>query len=111
MDDQQAKAKLVEREAQLLSLLDPSNHSVVNVELDPSRVGRLSRMDALQGQAMAAESQRRRQSELSRVRSALARIDAGEWGDCLQCGEPIAARRLEHDPAAVTCIDCARGIG
>ena len=50
------------------------------VELDQSRVGRLSRMDALQGQVMAQEQQRRRQSQILRISAALARIDAGEYG-------------------------------
>jgi DnaK suppressor protein len=65
-------------------------------------------MDAIQQQAMAAETQRRRRAELSQVRSALGRLKAGQWGDCLECGEPIAQRRLEHNPAVVLCIECAR---
>jgi DnaK suppressor protein len=78
------------------------------VELDQSRVGRLSRMDALQGQVMAQEQQRRRQSQILRISAALARIDAGEYGWCLKCGNAIARARLESDPATPLCVDCAR---
>jgi len=79
------------------------------VELDQQAVGRLSRMDALQVQAMAQEASRRRARELRRINAALARMDEGEYGYCLECGEEIAARRLELDPAAPLCIKCASG--
>lgn len=79
------------------------------IELDQQTVGRLSRMDALQVQAMAMETSRRRANELRRINAALARIDEGEFGYCLECGEEIAERRLELDPAAPLCITCASG--
>jgi DnaK suppressor protein len=50
------------------------------VELDQQSVGRLSRMDALQVQAMALETSRRRTVELRRIAAALQRIDEGEFG-------------------------------
>ena len=61
------------------------------VELDQQAVGRLSRMDALQVQAMALETSRRRKNELRRIAAALARIDKGEFGYCLECGEEICS--------------------
>jgi DnaK suppressor protein len=79
------------------------------VELDQQAVGRLSRMDALQVQAMAQESSRRRTAQLRRIAAALARIDEGEYGYCIKCGDEIARRRLELDPAAPMCIGCASG--
>jgi len=48
-------------------------------------MGRLSRMDALQGQAMAQETKRRDELELKRITTALQRIDAGDYGYCLNC--------------------------
>ena len=77
------------------------------VELDQTRVGRLSRMDALQGQAMAQETARRRDNESARIRVALKRIEEGEYGYCLSCGELIASNRLALDPTATVCITCA----
>jgi len=79
------------------------------VELDQQAVGRLSRMDALQVQAMALETSRRRRNDLRRIEAALARMDEGEYGYCVECGEEIAMRRLELDPAAPLCIGCASG--
>ncbi len=79
------------------------------VELDQQAVGRLSRMDALQYQAMAKAQATRRQTEKTRLAAALGRIDEGEFGYCEDCGEDIAPKRLELDPAAAKCIGCARG--
>ncbi len=77
------------------------------VELDQTSVGRLSRMDAMQGQAMSQEQGRRRALALQKIAAALLRMERGDYGDCLACEEPIAARRLLLDPAATLCIHCA----
>ena len=79
------------------------------VELDQTSVGRLSRMDAMQGQAMALATERRRHDEMQRVEAAIKRIDEGEYGACISCGEEIAAKRLAVDPIIPTCIRCASG--
>lgn len=79
------------------------------VTLDQQAVGRLSRMDALQYQAMARAQAARRQTETTRLKAALGRIDEGEYGYCEDCGSEIAFKRLELDPAAAKCIGCARG--
>ena len=79
------------------------------VTLDQQAVGRLSRMDAMQRQAMAQATERRREAERLRLRAALARLDEGEYGYCIECGEEIAAGRLDADPAVPTCVSCARG--
>ncbi|MDC0656503.1 TraR/DksA C4-type zinc finger protein [Leisingera sp. SS27] len=79
------------------------------VELDQQMVGRLSRMDALQMQAMAKAQGARRQLETQRLKAALARMDKGEYGFCEDCGEDIALKRLQLDPAALKCISCASG--
>lgn len=79
------------------------------VELDQQAVGRLSRMDALQYQAMAKAQATRRRSEKTRLKAALGRLEEGEFGYCEDCGDEIALKRLELDPAAAKCISCARG--
>jgi DnaK suppressor protein len=87
--------------------LGKSSQSIV--ELDQQAVGRLSRMDALQNQAMALAQQTRRDIQTRRLNAALARIDQGEYGYCEDCGEDIAPKRLQLDPAASKCISCASG--
>ena len=98
---------LLERMAEIRSAEADTSEDRAPVELDQQSVGRLSRMDALQVQAMALESSRRRAAELRRIEAALARIDAGEYGFCVECGEEIAVRRLESDPATPYCVHCA----
>ena len=84
-----------------------STGSAATVELDQSRVGRLSRMDAMQSQAMHAESLRRVRIQIQALQSALSRVDTDEFGLCDACDEEIAADRLRLNPAAVLCIQCA----
>jgi DnaK suppressor protein len=45
---------------------------------------------------------------LTAIDSALARIDAGTYGVCVNCGAQIAPERLEAMPWATLCIDCKR---
>ncbi|MEM7190924.1 MAG: TraR/DksA C4-type zinc finger protein [Pseudomonadota bacterium] len=79
------------------------------VELDQVSVGRLSRMDALQQQAMAQAQSRRRAGRLKAIAAALKRMEEDEFGWCQSCGEAIAIGRLELDPTASQCISCATG--
>lgn len=79
------------------------------VTLDQQSVGRLSRMDALQSQAMAKGLQARRDAERVGLRAALDRLDEDEFGFCEDCGEDIAAKRLELNPTVTRCISCASG--
>lgn len=79
------------------------------VVLDQQSVGRLSRMDALQNQAMAKAQQSRRDAERARLNRALAAMDEGEYGYCEDCGEDIPLARLRLDPGATRCVSCAAG--
>lgn len=102
-----AQRRLEALRNELLKLEEISKDARDTVELDQQSVGRLSRMDALQGQAMAQEQQRRRQQDLVRIDAAFRRIDDDEYGYCLECGEEIADKRLEIDPMATLCVPCA----
>ncbi len=92
---------------ELLLMEQLGEDSTRPVELDQSRVGRVSRMDAMQLQAMSQEAKRRRQLELRQVIAALARIESDDYGYCVECGDDIDLRRLQVDPAAPMCISCA----
>lgn len=93
--------------AELEEVAEFSRESTATVELDQTRQGRLSRMDALQGQAMAKAGEQRRKQQIQRLKGALVRLERGEFGECVQCGEPIAEPRLKADPATTLCLDCA----
>ena len=53
----------------------------------------------------------RNEQHLAQVEAALARLDAGTYGDCASCGRPIAPERLEAIPWAALCIECQRTAG
>ena len=101
------RRKLVALREELVAERQEGDAGSRTVELDQSRVGRLSRMDALQAQAMSVAAQERRTLHLRQIDAALQRIADEEFGDCLDCGEPIAPERLDFDPATPLCIDCA----
>lgn len=77
------------------------------VELDQTKVGRISRMDAMQIQQMALDASRRRQLQLVKADNALQRIDSDDFGYCLSCDEEIAYRRMLINPTNTLCIECA----
>jgi DnaK suppressor protein len=101
------KQKLFARREELLADVESSEGATKTVELDQSRVGRLSRMDAMQAQAMSQEVKRRRELELQRISIALASVEAGDYGYCRNCDEEISAGRLEFDPSTPLCLKCA----
>ena len=108
MIEDEARTRLIARR-EALDAQDAANAvSRDTVELQQDSVGRLSRMDALQQQAMAQATARRRVAERARIEAALEKLEAGEWGWCTACGNAIAANRLAHDPSVAKCVECAR---
>ena len=101
------KQRLLAERAALDVISAASSQSREAVALDQSSVGRLSRMDAMQQQAMALATERRRAGSLARIEAALRRIESGEFGWCVQCGDPIPPGRLALDPATIQCVACA----
>ncbi len=71
---------------------DLGRDSARTVELDQQSVGRLSRMDAMQQQAMAKATQTRRAQSRQRIVATMARIHDGEYGYCTECGDDIPAQ-------------------
>ncbi|WP_455207801.1 TraR/DksA family transcriptional regulator [Kaarinaea lacus] len=101
------KRKLLERKALLMDVAQSGGDAAATVELDQTRQGRLSRMDALQGQAMSVAARNRRNHELVSIARALQRIEDGNYGHCQRCDNEIAVKRLEFDLTALYCIHCA----
>lgn len=110
-DNESIRARLLEQRAALEAESAAAADHRAPVTLDQNAVGRLSRMDAMQVQAMALATERRRADALRRIDQALARLEASTYGECVICGEEIAPRRLALDPAVPTCLDCAGGTG
>ena len=64
------------------------------VELDQATQGRLSRMYAMQVQAMALETKRRRELGILKIKSALKRIEEDEFGWCVSCVMKLCLKDL-----------------
>jgi DnaK suppressor protein len=92
--------------AELSGQLDRLGEDSKPVELDQQLVGRLSRMDAMQQQQMAAASASHTKAHLGRVNLALKAIAEGDYGYCRQCDEPIAWLRLKARPDSPLCVRC-----
>ena len=107
IDADAARQRLLALKAELLDLSQSAHEDRKPVELDQQSVGRLSRQDSLQAQAMAKAAEARRAQEIRRIDAALQRVEDDEYGWCAECGEAIEEKRLELDPAAPRCAHCA----
>jgi len=99
--------KLLQLRVELEAVAATTDSAAAVVELDQSKVGRLSRMDAMQVQAMAQAVEVRRQGRLQRIDAALQRLAEADYGTCLECGEDIPMKRLAFDLTLAHCVDCA----
>ena len=107
-DEQKIRQALKDRRAELIAHEKATADDRRPVELDQARVGRLSRMDALQSQAMALETERRRRRQIQKIEAAIGRLDSGDFGYCVSCGEEIETARLKIDPSIPICLSCAK---
>lgn len=103
---EQLRSLLIEKQQQLGTQLSNPDSSTKPVTLDQQSVGRVSRIDAIQQQQMAIANQQQARQLLKRIELAIQRIEAGEYGACTHCGEPIAFARMQAQPFASLCIGC-----
>jgi len=112
LSDQEAaelRGQLVGLVTELEESLRTSADNAAPVLLDQTSVGRLSRMDAMQQQAMAKATREKARLRLSQCKAALSAIERHEYGLCRKCEEPIGYPRLSAKPEAPFCLSCQRG--
>lgn len=103
---EQIRQELLRLKSELQELEQTSKEAGETVELDQTKVGRLSRMDALQAQQMAKAVARQRQQQFLAIDGALRRIESGDYGYCFVCGNEIGVRRLSIEPTSTRCMEC-----
>lgn len=103
---EELEAELTRQLARLQKSMKITDEALRTVELDQTAVGRLSRMDSLQNQAMSAGLREREVARLAQLLEALERLDAGRYGLCTHCGESIPFERLFVFPEAPECASC-----
>ena len=106
VDIEKAKLRLQSVKDELEAFSELSSDARAPVKLDQQSVGRVSRIDAIQEQQMAVASLAQAEQQLGMIERALARIEDGDYGVCQECGEAIAAARLQAQPWASLCIEC-----
>lgn len=102
----QLRQLLLNLEQTLTETLSLNEASADTVALDQTKVGRLSRMDAMQQQAMAKASRSGTQQRLTRVRQALVAMEQDDYGYCECCGNGIGFARLSVKPESTLCVSC-----
>ena len=86
--------------------LKSSTEAAAAVEPDKS-LGRLSRLEAMQDQQLVMEMRRRKKRQLVEIKTALSKLEMGNYGICIFCSLEISAERLKAAPEVQTCIRCS----
>jgi RNA polymerase-binding transcription factor DksA len=97
-----AASRLAGLEREFGSVVESARQANTDDEHDPEGA-----TIAFERQHIAALVSQARE-RLAEIEAALGRLDAGSYGRCVRCGEPISPERLAARPAAQTCIRCAR---
>lgn len=105
-----ARNNLISLKKQLLDDLERGADVSETVELEQNKVGRLSRMDAMQQQAMQKASRALIRKRLIQIDKAMKALDLGDYGYCEACGEEISEKRLTIRPEALMCVSCQEQI-
>ena len=103
----QFRHRLLAEQQETIEAIQQAQQSAAPVELDQSSIGRVSRIDALQQQALAPGLLQRLVIRRRKVEAALTRFDSGTYRMCCACQGDIEPERLNADPAVVFCQECA----
>lgn len=108
LDEEEVRKRLTNLRNEFEALSESAADNRKPVSLDQQSVGRLSRMDSLQVQAMDMAQEQARRKQIVRINAALERLETGDYGYCVTCDEPIGVKRLSLDPATPLCIGCTK---
>ena len=103
---EELRAELDRQLRRLQKSMKITDEALKTVELDQTAVGRLSRMDSLQNQALSAGLREREAARLGQIVEALKRLEDGAYGLCATCGGAIPFERLFVFPEAPECAAC-----
>ena len=98
--------RLNDLKEKLLEDLERGSEASEVVDLEQSKVGRLSRMDAVQQQAMQQAGRALIRKRLTQIEKAFEALNDGVYGHCQECGDAIPEQRLDIRPEALICVSC-----
>lgn len=90
------------------ALIEKAAHTIEN-EIELSKDDMADEADlasALTDQNLSLRLRGRERSLMDKIDLALERIDDGEFGECVVCGEDITLKRLRARPVTTMCISC-----
>ncbi len=103
------KTKVIEylkkEELKLTKRVDELRELTQPIEPDDA-IGRVSRMDAIVNKSINQEALKKANDKLIKIKISLERIDDENFGNCIQCNQPIPIQRLLLMPGSL-CIKCA----
>ena len=70
-------------------------------------IGRLTRMEAIGSRAVSEASLNSARIKLTKLETALEKVDEPDFGICLRCSNPIPSGRIMLLPECVVCVSCA----
>lgn len=107
LDPVAVRAALEEQRSELLASAPDVDAEVFRTRSDVSDgSGETEHLVVAEQKDMTARVDALTERAVAEIDEALARLDAGTYGLCTDCGRPIPAERLEAVPAAATCLDC-----
>lgn len=107
------RARLEEERARVvhaIGFLERSNPGTVEDETEEESLDLADAATATHDREVDYTLGENAQHLLRAIDDALARIEAGSYGACVDCGAPIAPERLDAVPQAARCIDCQRRV-
>lgn len=102
----QIKEKIIAKISEIEEEIKQLEESAKPISPD-SAYGRISRVDAMNNQAITESTLNDKRTEIQRYKYTLNRIDTEEYGKCAKCGNDINFKRLLSIPYANLCISCA----
>ncbi len=103
MDSENVRNRLLQREQQLMVRVSKIESDLGSVRPRHPE----ERAIAAENDEVLEQLDQVEREELSSIRTALARIDAGQYATCASCEGEIAAGRLEALPFTTLCVECA----
>ena len=102
------KARMTEELESLRAAIADLEQSSVSVEPDVA-IGRLSRLDTMLNEGIKASSLAQSKERVRKLELALLRLEKDpDFGECVECGDPIPMARLLALPESQLCVECAQ---
>jgi len=105
-DRAELKARMETEISTLHETIAALEQNAAPVEPDVA-IGRLSRLDTMQSQAISNASLANSKRRLLKLEAALTHVNEEQFGHCQECGTPIPIARLLAMPESALCVGCA----